>query len=425
MISRVTKGGLTLAAIAAICTTLVAATYRLTSERIAANEQAWLEQSLAPALGGVDYEGSITESRLVLEPPHGLPGNDAAIIYRAYSGGAPVAALFVVTARGGYAGPIRILVGVGVDGTVTGVRILEHRETPGLGDGIEAIPLRLGPAIRRPFARRPARRRLAAARRRRRVRSAHRRVSDAARGPQGGPRDVVILRRSPAGDLRHAGNGGDTMTSGQLAERMQAGLWRENPGLVQLLGLCPLLAVTSTFVNGLGLGIATLVVLTCSNVLVSATRRWILAEIRMPIYVLIIASLVTCTELIFKAWFPALDRSLGIFIPLIVTNCAIVARAEVFASRNGVVSSLLDGLGMGAGFALLLMAIGFFRELVGQGSIFSEFDMLLGGEPLAGLVLADGGWLLAVLPPGAFFSLALAVALKNYLDGKREAAHNT
>ncbi len=215
------------------------------------------------------------------------------------------------------------------------------------------------------------------------------------------------------------------MTSGQFVDRMQTGLWRENPGLVQLLGLCPLLAVTSTFVNGLGLGVATLVVLTCSNVLVSATRRWILAEIRVPIYVLIIASLVTCTELIFKAWFPALDRSLGIFIPLIVTNCAIVARAEVFASRNGVVSSLFDGLGMGTGFALLLMAIGFFRELVGRGSIFSQFDKLFGGDPSAGLVLVDGGWLLAVLPPGAFFSLALAVALKNYLDGRQDSARET
>ena len=215
------------------------------------------------------------------------------------------------------------------------------------------------------------------------------------------------------------------MTAGQFVDRMQTGLWRENPGLVQLLGLCPLLAVTSTFVNGLGLGVATLVVLTCSNLLVSATRRWILAEIRVPIYVLIIASLVTCTELIFKAWFPALDRSLGIFIPLIVTKCAIVARAEVFASRNGILSSLFDGLGMGAGFALLLMAIGFFRELVGRGSIFSEFHKLLGGDPLAGLVLVDGGWLLAVLPPGAFFSLALAVAAKNYLDSQRETAHKT
>jgi len=138
MISRVAKGGVTLAVIAAICTTLVAATYRLTTERIAANERAWLEESLTPALGDIDYEGSISESRLVLEPPHELPGDDAAIIYRAYSGGAPVAALFAVTARGGYAGPIRILVGVDVARNVTGVRILEHRETPGLGDGIEA-----------------------------------------------------------------------------------------------------------------------------------------------------------------------------------------------------------------------------------------------------------------------------------------------
>jgi len=138
MISRVAKGGVTLAVIAAICTTLVAATYRLTTERIAANERAWLEESLTPALGDIDYEGSISESRLVLEPPHELPGDDAAIIYRAYSGGAPVAALFAVTARGGYTGPIRILVGVDVARTVTGVRILEHLETPGLGDGIEA-----------------------------------------------------------------------------------------------------------------------------------------------------------------------------------------------------------------------------------------------------------------------------------------------
>ena len=180
-----------------------------------------------------------------------------------------------------------------------------------------------------------------------------------------------------------------------LLERFKAGLWNDNPGLVQLLGLCPLLAVTSTFINGLGLGIATLSVMVVSNALVSASRRWIRPEIRVPIYVLIIASLVTCTELIFKAWFPALDRSLGIFIPLIVTNCAIVARAEVFASRNPIGASLIDGLVMGTGFALLLMAIGAFRELVSMA------------------------WLLAVLPPGAFFSLALAIAGKNALDRRR------
>jgi electron transport complex protein RnfE len=187
------------------------------------------------------------------------------------------------------------------------------------------------------------------------------------------------------------------MTAPTLINRFKTGLWYENPGLVQLLGLCPLLAVTSTVSNGLGLGVATLSVLVVSNALVSATRRWIRKDIRIPIYVLIIASLVTCTELIFKAWFPALDRSLGIFIPLIVTNCAIVARAEIFASRNPVGSSILDGLVMGAGFALLLIAIGAFRELVALG------------------------WLLAVLPPGAFFSLALAIAAKNALDKRQHS----
>ena len=210
-----------------------------------------------------------------------------------------------------------------------------------------------------------------------------------------------------------------------LTNRFMDGLWRENPGLVQLLGLCPLLAVTGTFVNGLGLGVATLMVLMASNALVSATRRWIQSEIRIPIYVLIIASLVTCIELIFKAWFPALDRSLGIFIPLIVTNCAIVARAEVFASRNPVASSIVDGLVMGTGFTLLLMAIGAFRELLGQGSIFSRMDMLLGGEPVRGIILTDGGWLLMVLPPGAFFSLALAIAAKNAIDRRRRETRNS
>ena len=185
------------------------------------------------------------------------------------------------------------------------------------------------------------------------------------------------------------------MSTPTLIDRFKTGLWYENPGLVQLLGLCPLLAVTSTFINGLGLGIATLSVMVVSNALVSSTRRWIRREIRIPIYVLIIASLVTCAELVFKAWFPALDRSLGIFIPLIVTNCAIVARAEIFASRNPIGASIIDGLVMGTGFALLLISIGAFRELIAMG------------------------WLLAVLPPGAFFSLALAIAAKNTIDGRR------
>jgi electron transport complex protein RnfG len=136
-VSRSVLGnGITLAAIAAICTLLVAATYRVTAERIAANEQAWLERSLEPALSGVFFDGSVTEYKLELDPPHDLPGNDTAIIYRVFSENEPVAALFAVTARDGYSGPIRILVGIEVDGTISGVRIVEHRETPGLGDRI-------------------------------------------------------------------------------------------------------------------------------------------------------------------------------------------------------------------------------------------------------------------------------------------------
>lgn len=205
-------------------------------------------------------------------------------------------------------------------------------------------------------------------------------------------------------------------------QMIRRALWDENPGLVQLLGLCPLLAVTSTFVNGFGLGVATLFVMTCSNLLVSASRKWLMPEIRIPIYVLIIASLVTCIELMIKAWFPALDRSLGIFIPLIVTNCAILARAEAFASKNPVLPSVADGIGMGAGFAILLCAIGAFRELVGNGTALSHLELLFGGRPFGGLTLFDAGFLLAILPPGAFFSLALAVAAKNVVDRRRKRA---
>ena len=131
------KSGLTLGAIAAVCTAAVALTWYLTEARIEANRQAWLEASLQPALANLMYDSPVTESLVVLEPPHALPGNDPALIYRVYSGDEPVAALFVVTARDGYSGPIRLLIGVGIDGIVSGVRVLEHKETPGLGDAIE------------------------------------------------------------------------------------------------------------------------------------------------------------------------------------------------------------------------------------------------------------------------------------------------
>jgi electron transport complex protein RnfG len=136
--ARILKGGVTLAVIAAICTALVAATFILTKEQIVANEQAWLERSLQPALSGLSFDSGITDSPLVIPTPHALPGSDDAVVYRVYSAGVPVAALFVVTARDGYSGPIRLLIGIDAAGAVTGVHVLEHRETPGLGDGVES-----------------------------------------------------------------------------------------------------------------------------------------------------------------------------------------------------------------------------------------------------------------------------------------------
>ncbi len=202
------------------------------------------------------------------------------------------------------------------------------------------------------------------------------------------------------------------------------GLWRNNPGLVQLLGLCPLLAVTTSVVNALGLGLATLLVLTVSNLTVSLIRRWVRDEIRIPVFVMIIASLVTAVELAMNAWFHELYRVLGIFIPLIVTNCMIIGRAEAFASRHGPALALFDGLMMGAGFALVLLVLGAIRELVGQGTLLAGAHMMFGGDAdLTIRVFGDGdGFLLALLPPGAFIALGLLVAGKNLIDRRQAAA---
>ncbi len=206
-----------------------------------------------------------------------------------------------------------------------------------------------------------------------------------------------------------------------ITEILKNGLWSKNPGLVQLLGLCPLLAVSATAVNALGLGIATIMVLSVSNLLISLTRRIIIHEIRIIIYVLIIASIVTCVELLMEAYTPELYQALGLYISLIVTNCIIIARAETLASRNSVFHSFLDGLANGAGFSLVLLFIGMIRELVGQGTVFAGMEQLIGdlGTNLKTQVFrSDDGLLIAILPPGAFISLGLLVAGKNFLDSR-------
>lgn len=203
------------------------------------------------------------------------------------------------------------------------------------------------------------------------------------------------------------------------------GLWHNNPGLVQLLGLCPLMAVTTNAINGLGLGIATLMTLATTNLLISLLRPFIREEIRIPAFVLIIAATVTAIELLIHAYFSELYAVLGIFIPLIVTNCIIIGRAEAYAAKQPPQYAWLDGLMMGLGFALVLIALGAIRELLAHGTVLSQAQLMF-GEAACGLTLQISddfkGLLLAALPPGAFISLGLLVAGKNYID-QRRASH--
>jgi len=196
--------------------------------------------------------------------------------------------------------------------------------------------------------------------------------------------------------------------------------WTNNPGLVQLLGLCPLLAVSGTFINGLGMGIATTFVVLCSNIAVSAIRHVVREDVRIPVFVLIIASLVTIVELVMNAWFHELYRVLGIFIPLIVTNCMIIGRAEAFASKQSLAHAAADGLAMGLGFTAILVVLGALREIIGRGSLLDGAQMMFGANAATWRVELLGpdypGFLLAVLPPGAFIGLGLLIALKNDID---------
>ena len=203
------------------------------------------------------------------------------------------------------------------------------------------------------------------------------------------------------------------------SEITRNGLWSNNVALVQLLGLCPLLAVTSTVINGLGLGIATLITLVLSNSIVSLIRGFVRNEVRLPVFVLIIASVVTIIELTIKAMFYDLYLVLGIFIPLIVTNCAIIGRAEGFASRNPVGPAALDGLMMGLGFLAVLVLLGGIREIIGFGTLFAHAELMFGDGARALMLEINPdypGFLLAVLPPGAFFGLALLIVAKNWYD---------
>jgi electron transport complex protein RnfE len=201
------------------------------------------------------------------------------------------------------------------------------------------------------------------------------------------------------------------------------GLWKNNTSFVQLLGLCPTLAITTTLINGIGLGIATTVVLIASNITVSLIRNIVSPEVRLPVFVVVIASFVTAIDLLMKAFYYDLYLVLGIYIPLIVTNCIIIGRAEAFASKQTIGRALLDGLMMGIGFSVALVILGGLRELLGYGTLFSQAELMFGNAAhWMTITVFDHyrGFLLAILPPGAFFGLGFLIALKKAIDLRLE-----
>lgn len=198
------------------------------------------------------------------------------------------------------------------------------------------------------------------------------------------------------------------------------GIWKQNCGIVQILGLCPILAISTNIVNAVSLGLATILVMAMSNLVIAALRNFIPYEIRIPVFILIIAALVTVVDLAFNAYLHELYLVLGIFIPLIVTNCIVLARVEAYAAKNPPVQSIFDGIFMGIGMLWTLSLLGGLRELIGGGTLFSGIDMVFPSlKPLQLLPADYPGFLIAMLPPGAFILLGCMVATKNWLEARQ------
>ncbi|MFL2964093.1 MAG: electron transport complex subunit E [Methylophilaceae bacterium] len=207
-----------------------------------------------------------------------------------------------------------------------------------------------------------------------------------------------------------------------IREQIQDGLWRQNAGLVQLLGLCPTLAVTVNITNGFALGVATIFVMMLSNISISPIRNYVPESARVPIFILVIAGLVTIVDLSINALSKPLYDALGIFIPLIVTNCIVLARVEAFASKNPTLPSLYDGFFMGLGLTFVLIILGAIREIVGNGTLFQNVHFLI-GEKYQFLTIqlfdSSDGFLLAALPPGAFIALSALIIFLNLVNQKK------
>lgn len=209
-----------------------------------------------------------------------------------------------------------------------------------------------------------------------------------------------------------------------LGNMIKDGLWRENVVFAQMLAMCPVMAVTTSGTNGLGMGLATTAVLVVSNILVSAIRATVSSQVRIPVFVVLIASLVTVVDMVMNAYLHDLYKVLGLFIALIVVNCAILGRAEAYACKNGVFHSAVDGIAMGLGFTFALTLMGLIRELLGSGTLFAQASLMFGpalafleAKPLPGY----GGMLLMILPPGGFAILGLLLAAKRVIEQRHAA----
>ena len=212
------------------------------------------------------------------------------------------------------------------------------------------------------------------------------------------------------------------MSPQQFREIAWNGLWKQNTGLAQLLGLCPILAISNSMVNAVSLGLATILVMALSNLAVSALRNFIPYEIRIPVFILIIASLVTVVDLLFNAYLHELYLVLGIFIPLIVTNCIVLARIEAFAAKNDPLVSTFDGIAQGIGLLLVLAVLGAMRELIGAGTLLGGIDLIIEGASAIKVLGADyPGFMIAILPPGAFFALGCLIAAFNWINSRATA----
>ncbi len=212
------------------------------------------------------------------------------------------------------------------------------------------------------------------------------------------------------------------MTRDELRRIAENGVWKQNTSLVQILGLCPLLAVTTNLVNGVMLSLATILVMAISGFVIASLRNLIPHEIRIPVFILIVAALVTVVDLLFNAFLHNLYLVLGIFIPLIVTNCIVLARVEAYANKNPPLQSLFDGVFMGTGMLWTLALLGGLRELIGNGTLFAGIDMVIPGmQPLQLLPADYPGFLLALLPPGAFIVLGCLIAWKNWIEARAAA----